>query len=66
MYLREAHASDEWPMGNHVQVARAKSLEDRAAVARKFAEETGLTLPVYLDCFSDQFMTLDPGRTHVF
>jgi hypothetical protein len=43
-------------MGNHVPVRQAISLEDRAFTAREFAKETGLTIPVYIDCFADDFM----------
>lgn len=56
VYMREAHASDEWPMGNHVNTLQATSLEERAVTARQFVEATGLTVPVFLDGIADPFM----------
>lgn len=58
VYLREAHASDEWPLGNHVCVQQAKCTEDRARAARDFVAATGLELQVFLDGEGDPFMTL--------
>lgn len=54
--MREAHASDEWPMGNHVVVPQPTSMMDRARVAMQFVTATGLLLEVFLDGLNDHFM----------
>ena len=38
VYIREAHASDEWPLGEIVKIQRNRTLEDRLAAARQFVE----------------------------
>ena len=35
IYIEEAHAVDEWPIGSEVREHQAKSLEDRYAAAKK-------------------------------
>lgn len=57
VYLREAHAADEWPMGSHVKLCQARTLQERLAAARGFIANTGLAIPlVYADCIDDRFM----------
>lgn len=33
VYIAEAHASDEWPLGRHVRIRQHRALEDRVAAA---------------------------------
>jgi len=35
VYIKEAHAIDEWPLGNHCVVKQHKSLEERINIAKK-------------------------------
>lgn len=59
VYLREAHAMDEWPMGCHVQVSQATTLDDRAESARHFKASTRLQVDaVFIDGLEDGFMHL--------
>lgn len=59
VYLREAHAVDEWPMGNHVQISQAKTLSQRAETARCFVAKAGLEVDaVFVDGLEDGFMHL--------
>jgi len=57
VYLREAHAINEWPMGHHVQVTQATTLVERAETAKRFITATGLSLDsVFVDAVEDKFM----------
>lgn len=59
VYMREAHAMDEWPMGNHVQVSQATTLSERAETARSFVAASGLEVDsVVVDGLDDGFMRL--------
>lgn len=49
IYITEAHAQDEWPIGSRYQYAQPRSLQARRDVARDFVRETGYKLPVVLD-----------------
>lgn len=69
VYLREAHALDEWPMGNHVQVTQAKTLAERAETARRFVAATCLEVDaVFIDGMEDIFthrFSAHPQRFYV-
>jgi len=57
VYIREAHASDEWPMGRHVIVPQPKSMEERIKCAQDFVRATCLKgIDVFIDDISDSFM----------
>lgn len=57
VYLSEAHAADEWPMGRHVVVLQHKDIEQRARAAREFVSSTGLMFDdIFLDNMNDAFM----------
>jgi len=58
VYLSEAHASDEWPINNKLQIAQHKTLQDRVEAATKFYKENGFALPLYLDTMENSFHTL--------
>lgn len=59
VYLREAHATDEWPMGNHVQVKQARCFQERALAASQFVTATNLTVTsIFVDNEEDKFMHL--------
>lgn len=49
MYIREAHAADEWRLGDVVEINQHKSLEDRMAAAKQLTEHYGYTVPVFVD-----------------
>jgi hypothetical protein len=56
--IREAHASDVWPIGNIVEVKEHRTLEERLAAARKMVEATQLEIPVLADTMDNTFLKL--------
>ena len=36
VYIAEAHASDQWPLGDRVAIAQHATLAERAAASRRF------------------------------
>ena len=62
VYLAEAHASDEFPLGRHVEVRRHTTLDERRAAARGFAAAVGWRLPLYVDALDDAIA--DALRAH--
>ena len=36
VYVAEAHAADEWPVGNPIQYNQPKTIDERLAIARDF------------------------------
>ena len=68
VYLAEAHATDEFPLGNHVQVRRHASLAERATAAQRFAAAVGWKLPLWLDTMDDALtdaLAAHPERFYV-
>ena len=69
VYLREAHASDEWPLGAHSYLAQPTRLEERLDAAARFVAASELSVPVLVDSLSDGFMKAygaHPMRYFVF
>ncbi|CAG8441450.1 4279_t:CDS:2 [Acaulospora morrowiae] len=56
--IREAHASDVWPIGNIVDVKEHRTLSDRLTAAREMVEKTQLKIPVLADTMDDSFLKL--------
>jgi len=54
IYIAEAHASDEWPLGNFTNVKRHRTLEDRIAAAKQM-QERGLRLTLLVDTIANEF-----------
>jgi len=61
VYIAEAHALDEWPMGDgypgseYKALNQPKSVSERCTVAKMFREEIGCRLPMVVDGISDSF-----------
>ena len=56
VYVTEAHVTEEWPMGCADRCTRQpRSLDERRAVARRFAAEQALEWPLYVDAMDDAF-----------
>ena len=54
VYIAEAHASDEWPIGAHIQQPQPRSTAERCGVARRRLAELGVArLPVLVDTAPD-------------
>jgi len=69
IYLCEAHAKDQWPLGRHVEVEQHKTLQDRIETAKRFMFQTGYALPMVVDGMSNDFMWryfAHPERFFVF
>jgi hypothetical protein len=56
--IREAHASDVWPIGNIVDVKEHRTLEERLAAAREMVSATHLEIPVFADTMDNVFLEL--------
>ncbi|CAG8526889.1 2173_t:CDS:2 [Paraglomus brasilianum] len=56
--IREAHASDVWPIGNVVSVKEHRTLDERLAAAREMVKATRLEIPVFADTMDDVFLKL--------
>ena len=56
--IREAHASDVWPIGNIVSVKEHCTLSDRLAAAHRMVKETQLEIPVLADTMDNTFLEL--------
>ncbi|CAJ0646592.1 9546_t:CDS:2 [Entrophospora sp. SA101] len=56
--IREAHASDVWPIGNIVDVKEHRTLEERLAAAREMVKATDLKIPVLADTMDNNFLKL--------
>jgi Iodothyronine deiodinase len=49
IYIEEAHALDEWPIGSRIAYAQPKSDADRLSIAQDFIAATGYRLPMLVD-----------------
>ncbi|CAG8555950.1 8934_t:CDS:2 [Cetraspora pellucida] len=56
--IREAHASDVWPIGNIVDVKEHETLSDRLAAADEMVKATKLKIPVLADTMKNIFLKL--------
>ncbi|CAG8800723.1 17548_t:CDS:1, partial [Racocetra persica] len=56
--IREAHASDVWPIGNIVDVKEHKTLADRLTAADEMVKATKLKIPVLADTMDNIFLNL--------
>ena len=56
--IREAHASDVWPIGNIVDVKEHRTLSDRLTAAREMVKNTKLEIPVLADTMDNTFLKL--------
>jgi len=55
VYLAEAHACDEWPLGNFECVRKAKTQQERLDIARYFVDKYDLQVPVLVDNMENVF-----------
>jgi len=53
VYIREAHASDEWAMGG-IEIAQPKTDQQRAEAAQQFAKDFLPNFPVVVDRIDDR------------
>ena len=57
VYIAEAHAADEWPVGARVSFCnQPRTLEERVALAKSFRERFEGSFPLLADTMDNQFM----------
>jgi len=56
VYIMEAHACDEWPLGTRTVIAQHKTLPDRCNAANGFSKENPKwKLPMMIDTMDNNF-----------
>jgi len=55
VYIMEAHACDEWPLGTKTVIPQHKSTENRIQVAKGFKQTYNWTIPLVVDPISNEF-----------
>jgi len=55
VYIVEAHAVDEWPVGDPLKVNQPRTLAERCGVARAFVGEYNLRIPMVVDHIDNNF-----------
>jgi hypothetical protein len=69
IYLKEAHAQDVWPLGQHFCVDDHKSVEDRIAAAKKYTDKFKFQIPMVVDGMGNEFLftyLAHPERFYAF
>jgi len=55
VYIAEAHAVDEWPVGDPLKIMQPRSNRERVAIAQKFKQDYNLLLPMLVDTVQNTF-----------
>jgi len=55
VYIVEAHAIDEWPVGDPLKITQPLSLPERVGVAREFVREYDYKIPLLVDQMDNNF-----------
>lgn len=56
VYISEAHAKDEWPVGHQFSFCKQpRSLDERIDVCRQFVKEYDFELPICVDSMANRF-----------
>jgi len=56
VYLTEAHAADEWPVGPSVSFCKqTKTVEERCLLARKYMEANEISFEMVVDNMNNDF-----------
>ena len=62
VYIREAHPTDGWALPkNKFQITDPKSEEERRKVAREFAAQLKVTIPILVDTIDDKVESVYNG-----
>lgn len=56
IYIKEAHASDEWKLGNIIDIPQHKNLNDRCEAAKLLTKKYNYLSPVVVDTMDNAFM----------
>lgn len=57
IYIVEAHAIDEWPVGDPLSITQPKSSAERCGIAREFCRDYRLQFPLLVDPIDNPFST---------
>jgi len=55
VYISEAHASDEWPLGVKYVYEQPKELKTRLQIAKEFVDKFKVKLPMLVDTMDNEF-----------
>jgi len=56
VYLTEAHAADEWPVGPSISFCnQPKTIQDRCQLAQQYKEEAEISFPMMVDNMDNDF-----------
>jgi len=55
VYILEAHAADEWPIGSSVVINQHKTIEERAAACASCCDTLSVNIPTVLDSIDNSF-----------
>jgi hypothetical protein len=55
VYLFEAHATDEWPLGDAVVINQHQTLDDRIAAAKLLQDKYHAECEIYVDSMGNAF-----------
>jgi len=59
VYITEAHAKDEWPVGETVSVCnQPKSMDERLAIANQFVKDHDYKVPLIVDTMNNSFQKM--------
>jgi len=57
VYIAEAHAADEWPVGTRISISnQTRSVEERIQLAKTFSTDSALEFPMLVDTMANRFM----------
>jgi len=69
VYIQEAHASDQWPLGKNVVIPQHQILEDRLTAALMFQQNMNYDLPLVVDTMENKVnetYAIWPERAYIF
>jgi len=55
VYILEAHAVDEWPLGTVVQIKQHRVLDERISAAQMFIRDYDFKVPLVVDSIENSF-----------
>jgi len=58
VYILEAHAVDEWPLGNAVQIKQHQTLDERIFAAKSFIQNYDFKVPLVVDSIENSFNSI--------
>ena len=63
IYVKEAHASNEWPIRNKKEfvIEQHKDSQQRVNLAQKLQNEYNVEMPIYVDTMNNEFVDIYAG-----